>query len=326
MSGLVWILYLVLGFAALWLVNLVWWLVTRLGPHDDYPGFRQYFLRIMVAIILAGSLAVTTFGYVKAHNPQVSPVELTFKNLPKSFDGYKVALITDIHLGATLSGDQVKDIVAKTNAANPDLIVIAGDLVDGSVAQLGAELTPLVDLKAPDGVLITTGNHEFYSGAEPWVQYLTDHGLKVLDNEGVVLERGSDSIDVLGINDRTGQPPLAADLKLAADRMSETDSNFGKTDNFEILIAHQPLQAETDDGLPAKLGIEMMLSGHTHGGQVWPIHYVVTMQQPVLSGVNQVAGMTVVTSRGSGYWGPPTRVLADPEIPVITLKSAPDIV
>jgi predicted MPP superfamily phosphohydrolase len=253
---------------------------------------------------------------------------LRFAEFPEAFQEYRIALISDIHVGAGFGRDHVEQIVEKTNAAAPDLVVIAGDLVDGTVDQLGDDLAPLADLEAPDGVLVTTGNHEFYSGAGPWVEFWeNDLGLNVLDNEAVVISRegsaGTEYLGILGVNDRSGRPPLAADIQAAWDDLIEQNPLAAADDRSatQILIAHQPLQALTDDGLPGRLGIDAQLSGHTHGGQLWPIRYLVRLQQPVVDGIHEVGGIQVLTSRGAGGWGPPVRVGASPQIPVVALCS-----
>jgi predicted MPP superfamily phosphohydrolase len=181
-------------------------------------------------------------------------------------------------------------------------------------------MLPLAELSAPYGVYLTTGNHEFYSGAADWMKFWDEHGLKVLDNEAVVIKRGTASIDLVGINDRTGDEPYEPDLQQAVDSLNDRGVKPTDTRRFRILAAHQPLQALLYDGLAARLGIDLQLSGHTHGGQMWPVHALVTMQQPVIAGVHELNGVTVVTSRGAGAWGPPVRVLADPEVVLVTLQ------
>jgi len=321
------VVYTALGTALLGVINLVWSTAhaltraPRLEPRELSRTGRLHFVRAVTAGIVVVAMAVTGYGYREAHHVQITHTTCTFSQLPAQFDGFRIALISDVHVGAGLGKDFVQGIVNQVNAERPDLIVLAGDLSDGSPAQLGNDLLPLTNLKAPFGVLATTGNHEFDTAAGPWVDWLNKHKLPVLDNSGTILIKGDASIDVLGINDRVGKPPYAPDLQLAANRLHDA---FGVPVNgagrFRILIAHEPLQVYGQNDLASKLGVNLQLSGHTHGGQIWPLQYLVTMQQPALDGVHVFDGVTVVTSRGAGSWGPPVRVGAPPEIPIITLR------
>jgi predicted MPP superfamily phosphohydrolase len=333
LTGLAVLLYALLGLVVVRLVSLAWRLLAwARGTASDGVSPRVRFVRWATCLVLVGAVGVAGFGYRSAHHPSVSPVSVSNTQLPAAFDGYRIALVTDLHIGEGLSGDFLRQVVDQVNAQHADLIVVAGDMQDGTVAELGPEMCALGDLSAPDGVLVTTGNHEFYDGgAQQWVDFYRSLGLDVLDNSGVELSRGGASIDVRGINDRTGVAPLNPDLQLAAQRLSDAAGvPVDGAGRFRILIAHEPLQVEDDGaggyvdasqpGLPAELGVDLMLSGHTHGGQLWPVNYLVTAQQPVLDGVHEVSGVTVVTSRGVGAWGPPVRVGAPPEIPVITLR------
>jgi len=339
LCGLALLLYLTMGLLVVRVVSLVWRVADRVrgaAASSSLRGLtpRVRFVRWATCLVLAGAVGVTSYGVVRAHHPVVTPLTFANAQVPAAFDGYRIALLSDLHIGPGLGPGFLRQVVDETNAARPDLIVIAGDLVDGEVPDLGPDMAALRDLSAPDGVLVTTGNHEFYTGEAPqWVQYFRSLGLNVLDNNGVVISRGGASIDVLGINDRTGRAPLNPDVQLAAQRLAEaTGEPVDGAGRFRILIAHEPLQAQdngnrhyvdvSEPGLPARLGVDLMLSGHTHGGQLWPVHYLVTEQQPVLDGVHVISGVTVVTSRGAGAWGPPVRIDAPPQIPLITLQQA----
>ena len=283
---------------------------------------RVIFVRWATALLLVAALAVTGYGAVNAQFPHLTPVDLTEQDLPPQFDGFTIALVSDIHLGPGISGSFVDRLVDQVDAAKPDLIVIAGDLIDGTVAQLGPELEALTRLSAPYGVLITTGNHEFFYDAADWFAWFAAHGLTVLDNSGVQLLRNGATIDVLGINDSAGTPPHTPDLNQAVQRLAaSTGAPVDGAGRFRLLIAHEPSQATSDDKLAARLGVDVQFSGHTHGGQMWPITDFVTLVQPVVDGVHEIGGVTVVTSRGAGAWGPPVRVGAPPEIPLITLHA-----
>jgi len=336
--------YLGLGLVGVAAIDLLWrgaarvrretaasTVLTDLGEvNANALPRRVVFLRWATCLVTTAAIGVTTFGYVRAHEPVVTPVDVTSPQLPSPFDGYRIALLTDIHIGPGLSGGFLRQVVDETNAAQPDLVVIAGDLVDGSVAQLIADMAPLADLRAPDGVVVVTGNHELYTGMpSAWMAAFRTLGLTVLDNDGVVLHRGDSTIDVLGIGDRNGAGLLAPDLTLADWRLHQT---AGPPSAFRILAVHEPLEVLDDGhgryvapdgvGLGASLGVDLALCGHTHGGQMWPVQALIRRQQPVLDGVHNLAGVTTVTSRGAGAWGPPVRIGAPPEIPLITLHVA----
>jgi len=313
-SGLVVLVYLCGLMVLVGFMNLVWWLIQRRPKTPG--GARLMAVRAGAVLAIVGSLTISGYGFVEAQRPTVVAQSLAFGNLPAEFDGLTIALLTDIHLGATTRTSFLPMLIDEVNAAHPDLIVIAGDIVDGTVSALGPEVSQLSRLKAPYGVVVTTGNHEFVWGARSWLDFYSSIGLRVLDNDGIVLRRGSAGIQILGINDKRGTGNMAADLQLAYDRTNTSGADPGA---FQILVAHQPLQVHTDNNLPGKLGIDLQLSGHTHGGQLWPFGYLAVLTQPMLSGTKVIGGVTVVTSPGAGTWGAPVRVGANPEIPLITL-------
>ncbi|MDR1808173.1 MAG: metallophosphoesterase, partial [Propionibacteriaceae bacterium] len=291
----------------------------RRGPQPVTARTRT--LRWAVPIIVTLAVATTVYGTVQARTVEVTDVTVTSADLPAAFAGFRVALISDIHVGPGVSGDFVDALVDQVNALEPDLVAIAGDLVDGTVAQLGPELAGLGRLQAPYGTVVVTGNHEFHTGdVDHWLAYLEGLGLTVLDNSGIELTRQGATIDVLGINDVRGTGAHTDDLLAAVTTLERA---FGTpadgAGRFRLLVAHQPVQATTGGDAPARFGVDVQLSGHTHGGQLWPFHYAVLTQQPVLDGVHDIDGVTVVTSHGVGEWGPPVRVLADPEIVLVTL-------
>jgi predicted MPP superfamily phosphohydrolase len=335
-SGLPVVLYLSVGLVFVTVINFLWWLVRRPDrsrdgsrslddtggepePTDTSPrSLRLPVIRLLTVIAVVGSLVTTGYGFVKAQEPHLTAMTLTFPDLPANFDGMTIALVSDLHSGATTRDSFLPMLVDQINAAHPDLIVIAGDTVDGSVTDVGESLAVLAKLSAPYGVVMTTGNHEIYQGARQWIEFYPSLGFRVLDNDAVLLQRGSQSITILGINDRRGTGDLAPDLVLAMDRgKALVDADL--VDQFCILVAHEPVQVFSDDKAPSRMGIDLVLTGHTHGGQFWPIGYAALLSQPFLDGTHIVDNVTVVTSRGAGIWGPPIRIGADPEIPLITL-------
>jgi predicted MPP superfamily phosphohydrolase len=309
-------LYLLLGLVIVALVSWVW---GRVGPRRE-PGQtwgqrrvslrerRQRVNRWGVAIAMALAVAITGYGVVKADDPTITPMTVRSAQLPEAFDGTTVALITDLHAGAVRSADFTRKVVQRTNAAKPDLIVLSGDLIDGPVWRYGPTLEPLKDLTAPLGVFAVTGNHEMYSGTiRGWEDAWADLGVTVVSNKVVPITKDGQSIALGGVHDFSGVGEFAPDYDAATAGVSPGE--------FQMVLAHQPRQAFSFEGR----GVDLQLSGHTHGGQLWPFRQLVLSQQPMIDGYAVVAGVPVVTSRGAGAWGPPVRTGADPQIPLITL-------
>ncbi len=309
-AGLTWlatVFYLLLTLIVLGVL----WVLTRVARLIR-PGFDGAPLRRAVALAgVVGAIGATVYGLVEAATPRVTHTQVRAASMPEEFGTLRVALVTDIHAGPVRGRGFVAGVVEKVNAEKPDVVILGGDLIDGTVAQIGEDLAPLRELHAPLGVLAVTGNHEYYAGdAAHWVQRWREVGVEPLTNASVRLERGGAAITVLGVNDRKGAPPLAADY----------DAAFAGVDpaGFTLAVAHEPLQGSEF----ARRGADLQLAGHTHGGQLWPFGYFVRLQQPALSGLEQVDGMPVYTSRGAGAWGPPVRVAAPPEIAILELRSA----
>ncbi|WP_439329403.1 metallophosphoesterase [Corallococcus sicarius] len=267
------------------------------------------------AAVLGTVVPAVAFAFVTARGrARVERTTVALKDLGPGLDGLRVVQLSDVHVGPTLDGVWLQRVVDQVNALKPDLIAVTGDLVDGTVEQLRDQVAPLSGLKAPLGVYYVTGNHEFYHGARAWTAEVSRLGLTVLQNEHRVVERGGARLVVAGVTDfNAGQidPPLASrpDLALAG----------APPDVPRLLLAHQPRTALSLGGLR----VDLQLSGHTHGGQIFPFNFFVKLQQPVVQGLATVAGTRVYTHRGTGYWGPPLRLGPAPEIAAITLVGAP---
>ncbi len=261
-----------------------------------------------LGVILAGSGTASALGSIA-----ISRVRVPLSRLPKKLAGFRIVQLSDIHIGPTISGSWLREVVAQVNALEPDLVAITGDLVDGSVARLGAEVAPLADLRARFGVYFVTGNHEYYSGVNEWIAELERLGVRVLRNERVSIGEGEESFDLAGVDDlsaRRYRKDHGADLSRAL---------AGRDPNRElVLLAHQPKQIYE----AAKASVGLQLSGHTHGGQIFPWHFFVGLDQPYLAGLYRHEGTQLYVSRGTGYWGPPMRVAAPAEIAVVELEVA----
>lgn len=275
------------------------------------PERRTFLSRIiattagMAAFGLAGSGVASALGEV-----QVRPVRVALRRLPDALSGFRIVQISDVHIGPTIGGAWLGSIVARINDLAPDLIVITGDLVDGSVEQLREHVAPLGLLSARHGVYFVTGNHEYYSGADAWIAELGRLGIRVLRNERVTIGHGSASFDLAGVDDWTARnfdrghgPDLAKALQ-GWDRGREL-----------VLLAHQPKQIIE----AAAHGVGLQLSGHTHGGQIFPGNILARLAQPYIAGLARHGDTQIYVSRGTGYWGPPMRVGAPAEITLIAL-------
>lgn len=307
LTWLVVALYLVLALAATQLLAAIVWLVTA---REHRATVLRSFNRTTVAVSLAAALGTTAYGAVAAANPTITRTTHASANLPQAFDGTTVALVTDLHAGIVHGAGFAQGVVDRVNASTPDIIVLSGDVVDAPFERHRAEIAPLADLEAPLGVFAVTGNHEMYSGSTAeWVAEWKRLGITVLANDSQVVTHEGESIEIAGVHDDEGTGEFAPDPDRAL---------AGTADAFTLYVAHQPLMAQES----SNRGIDLQLSGHTHGGQVWPFELLVPLQQPMVEGFAVIDGVPVITSRGAGTWGPPVRVAAAPEIPLITLRKA----
>jgi len=280
-------------------------LVHRLRGSGPADGERRVFLaRTLAAGVGAVVAGLSALGVRNALGAvQVKELDIFLRGLPAELSGFRLVQISDLHVGALLRRDWVGHVVDRIGTLAPDLVAITGDLVDGSVAELRNQVAPLARLKAPRGVFFTTGNHEYYSGVEDWYAHLPTLGVRPLRNERVQIAPG---LDLAGIEDPTGTP----DLPLA---LRGRDASRAL-----VLMAHQPRQfAEA-----ARHGVSLTLSGHTHGGQIWPFSWLVALAQPYLAGLHKRGESQLYVSRGTGFWGPPMRVFAPAEITLLKLHPA----
>ncbi len=263
------------------------------------------------AIPLLG-LLVTFVGFLNARRTAgVVRVDMPVAGLPEALRGFTIVQISDIHVGPTIRQRYVENIVEAVNRLKPDVVAITGDLVDGSVAELGSHVAPLQRLVSRHGSFFVTGNHEYYSGALPWIAELGRLGIRVLHNEHVVIERGGAKLVLAGVpdfnaghfHDTHRSDPQAAMAGAPSDASAR------------VLLAHQPRTAP----MAEQAGFDVQLSGHTHGGQFLPWNFFVRFQQPFTAGLHKLGRMWVYVSRGTGYWGPPKRFGAPSEITEVCL-------
>jgi predicted MPP superfamily phosphohydrolase len=259
--------------------------------------------------ITAGVTAATAMGYGVPQAlgpPRLDRVRIPLAKLPRRMDGLRIALVADIHVGPLVGRAHTRRVVDIVNDLNPDLVAVVGDLVDGTVEELADAVAPLRDLRARYGSYFVTGNHEYYSGYAEWIAEVAELGLRPLQNERIEI----DGLDLAGVNDVTGG---------AYRHAPDFGQALGGRDPAKpvVLLAHQPVQVYE----AARHGVDLLLAGHTHGGQMQPFGLVVRATQPLLSGRATINGTQVYVTNGAGFWGPPVRVGAPPQISVVELRS-----
>ncbi|MFE0249735.1 metallophosphoesterase [Streptomyces sp. NPDC059010] len=268
--------------------------------------------RLFVSRVVAGAVATAAVGtvgygtYGVLRGPKVKRVTVPLAKLPRAAHGYRIAVVSDVHLGPVLGRGFAQKVVDTINGTQPDLIAVVGDLVDGSVKDLGPAAAPLAQLRARHGAFFVTGNHEYFSGAGQWVDEVRRLGLRPLENARTELPH----FDLAGVNDVAGEsegqgPDFA---KALGDR---------DTARACVLLAHQPVQIHD----AVDHGVDLQLSGHTHGGQLWPGNLIAELANPTLAGLERYGDTQLYVSRGAGAWGPPTRVGAPSDVTVIELAS-----
>ncbi len=274
---------------------------------QNAPSRRLFVSRVVGGAAAAAAVGTVGYGtYGVLRGPRVKRVTVPLAKLPRSAHGFRIAVVSDIHLGPLLGRGFAQKVVDTINATQPDLIAVVGDLVDGSVKNLGPAAAPLAGLKARFGSFFVTGNHEYFSGAQQWLEEVRTLGIHPLENARTELA----GFDLAGVNDLQGE--------------SEGQGpDFGKalgdrdTTRACVLLAHQPVQIHE----AVKHGVDLQLSGHTHGGQLWPGNFIAAAANPTVAGLERYGDTELYVSRGAGAWGPPTRVGAPSDITVVQLAS-----
>ncbi|MFE9477994.1 metallophosphoesterase [Streptomyces spororaveus] len=256
------------------------------------------------AAVALGTVGAGTYGVLRG--PSVKRVRVPLAKLPRAAHGFRIAVVSDVHLGPVLGRAHTQRIVDTVNRTQPDLIAIVGDLVDGSVPDLGSAAEPLRRLAARHGSYFVTGNHEYFSGAQQWIDHVRELGLTPLENARQELPH----FDLAGVNDIQGeQEGKGPDFGAA----------LGDRDRARaaVLLAHQPVVIHD----AVRHGVDLQLSGHTHGGQLWPGNYLAELANPTVAGLERYGDTQLYVSRGAGAWGPPVRVGAPSDITVVELAS-----
>ena len=271
--------------------------------------------RLVAVTVLVVSAVLLGWGHVEAMRvPRIRPVQVHVPRLGSALDGLRVAMITDTHYGPLDRARWSAAVVERVNDLDADIVCHVGDIADGTVAVRRNQASPLASVRAASARVYVTGNHEYFSEAQGWLDYMESIGWSALHNRHIVVERGGDRLVVAGVDDATaegsGVHGHGEDLATA---LSGADPALPV-----LLLAHQPKQVAQ----AVAAGVDLQISGHTHGGQIWPFNFLVRLDQPVVQGLSAHGQRTqLYTSRGTGFWGPPFRVFAPSEITLLTLRT-----
>jgi predicted MPP superfamily phosphohydrolase len=271
--------------------------------------------RVVAGAVVAVVVALLGWDYAEAMRvPRTRHVDVTIPRLGGGLDGLRAAVITDTHFGPIDRSRWSAGVADRINGLDADLVCHVGDIADGTAEVREEQARPLASVRGKLARVYVTGNHEYISEAQGWLEYMEGIGWDALHNRHIVVERGGDKLVVAGVDDATakwsGLEGHGANLEAA---LADTDPTLPV-----LLLAHQPKQVTQ----AVSAGVDVQISGHTHGGQIWPFSFLVRLDQPVVHGWSRHGERTqLYTSRGTGFWGPPFRVFAPSEITVLTLRS-----
>ena len=322
---LVWLgfaLYLLLTTMALDIARALFLRTRERQGRPVAPERRAFLARSLAAGSAAVGGGLGVFGTWTAFNaPVVSEVPVLLPGLPKALDGFTIVQLTDIHVGAVIQRKFMDELVARANALRPDLIALTGDMVDGTPEQLGASVAALKNLSARYGSFFVTGNHDYYSGADAWVAVVKSLGLEPLRNRHVRIGDAGASFDLVGVDDWSSRPGVQQ--RFAGTVTSGHDLDLAvkdrEPDRPAVLLAHQPTN------LPevSKRRIGLQLSGHTHGGQLFPGTGIAQLiWGDRTAGLSRQGFTWLYVSRGCGFVGPPMRVGSPPELVKVVLVAS----
>lgn len=294
----------------LFVVALVYDLTITTSRQLAFDHERRRAIKLLFDLtMLTAAAAYLLRGFVSgAKPPALNEVAVSIPQFPQQ--GFRIIQLSDVHVGHTIRRPFMEEIVARCNALQPDLVVITGDLFDRTADRIAADLEPLRDLLAP--TYFVTGNHEYFRGVTPALELLRSLDVTPLTNQHQTIELAQGRFNLLGVNDlvgaRFGAEPFDIDAAYAG-----LDSTLPT-----VVLSHQPKSIRHFAGRRC----DLMLSGHTHGGQIFPFGLLVKLDQPYVAGLyRHNSEQQIFVSRGTGYWGPPIRVLAPSEITLLTIQN-----
>ena len=321
-----WVGYVLMGFWSLlfaftFLRDLGWMLglaLTKISgqsfiPHD--PERRRAMLHTLNLGVFALTLGVGGAALAKSRQlAKVVALKIPIAGLPPALQGFRIAQISDLHVGPTIRREHMQAVVDVVNSLDADLVAVTGDLIDGPVSRLAPHVAPLADLKGRHGTWFCTGNHEYYSGVEECVAHCGDAlGMTVLNDEHRVLEHDGARIVIGGVTDITA--PAMHPAHVSSPTQAFAGAPVG---DLRLLLAHQPESAYE----ASRNGVHLQLSGHTHGGQYLPFSWLIRLVKPFVKGLYSFRGLWVYVNPGTTYWGPPMRLGSQQEITLLELVAA----
>ncbi len=287
---------------------------TRPAPSAVDAQRRDFLGRLVNVGAVAGASGLTAIGYSLANRaPQLVEIDVPIVGLSDSLRGFRIVQLTDLHVGPTIKNKQLSVIVDMANELQADVVAVTGDVVDGLADLVAHELEPLGQLSSRHGTYYVTGNHEYYWGAQSWIDVMTRLGATALLDSHRVIQHGNATLLVAGVTDYTSKrfvPEHVSDPERAAAGAPPCD--------FRLLLAHQPKSIHA----AARAGYDLQISGHTHAGQYFPWNLVVPLVQPYVFGLHLHERTWIYVSRGTGYWGPPVRTPKPGELTLLRLVRA----
>jgi hypothetical protein len=263
--------------------------------------------RLIVAVVFGLAFVASVYGLVNAAWIRVTRITVNLPNLPEAWRGRSAALVTDLHLGNVRGRPFTRCVVARLQRLQPDAVFISGDMFDGTEADLDWLVTPWRNLSVPHGAYFVTGNHEEFTSRNKFIDAIGRTGIRVLNNEKVDV----DGLQIVGVHDGEAGEPQTLRAVLQAAQLDDRRPS--------ILLAHQP----SNLAIAAEAGISMQLSGHTHGGQIWPWTWVAALVHGRFNyGLNRLGALQVFTSSGVGTWGMPMRVGTKSELVLLRFEAA----
>lgn len=307
-----------IGMTLLAYINFI---VTFVILRDIFGFLDRLFLKSRYADSLYGAtgsyvmlilpvLAIMLGYLIVFAGPNHKKVEIKSAQLPEKLDGLRIVHLTDIHIGATLPSSLLQKIVEKSNALNPDIVVLTGDILDHFPEPYSEDLKTLGKLNATHGVYYVLGNHEYYWSYQSSHQAFKNLGFRVLENDVHDLEVSGHLLQIAGLTD-----PAAARFNQELPDLAKIAEKY-KPESFKIMLAHQPFVAPQ----VSKIGTHVQFSGHTHGGQFFPWNYLIVFFQKYVKGLYQIDDMQLYVNQGTGYWGPSLRLGTYSEITEIFLR------